>query len=101
MTAVEQAAESFRRAIQASCFGEAQHLLDEYARAVNAVLAERGPQDDRSMEAVRHALDLMQWAGRVVRSGRAHATMELARLSAGRPYLAPAGKQAATVQLVG
>jgi hypothetical protein len=101
MTAVEEAGEKVRRAIQGGSFGEAQQLLAVYVRAVNAALAETAPPDSRAVETIRGALDLLHWASRAVRSGRAQAAMELARLSAGRPYLARAREAAATVQLVG
>ena len=68
---------------------------------MNATLAEADPRDPRCTEAVSAALDLLHWADRAVRAGRAHALKELARLSAGRPYRVPPPAPAAKIQLLG
>jgi L-fucose isomerase-like protein len=101
MTALEAAEQNVRRAVQGGSFGEVQNHLAAYAHAVDALLAETGTHDQHAAATVRRALDFLRWAGRVARAGRAHAAMELARVSARRPYLAPARGQSATIQLTG
>ncbi len=63
-----------KKAIRSGCYQEALRLLSEYAREADAP------------EHPEEALRLLSWAARTVRAGRAHAALELARLSAGHAY---------------
>jgi len=95
VTPIEEAQERLQRAVRAGSYAEAQHCLTEYTRAVNAALAAAGPQGRSAIDTVGSALDLLHWADRAVRCGRAHAAAELARLASARPYR-PASPQPAT-----
>ena len=101
MTSFRQAGDRLQRAVNAGAYAEAERCLLAYTQAVEAVLAEADPRDQRCTEAVGAALDLLHWADRAVRAGRAHTVKELARLSASRPYRARPPAPAAKIQLVG
>jgi hypothetical protein len=96
---LEENGASLREAASSGSYAEAQTRLAEFARAVAAAVAGFPPGDSRARETVRQAIDLLHWTGRVVRAGRAHTAVELARLSAGRPYRGLATRSPPTFRL--
>ena len=101
MPSLGEAGKLLRNAVKSGSYAEAECCLLAYTEGVNAVLAEADPRDQRCTEAVSAALDLLRWADRAVRAGRAHTLGELARLSAGRPYHARPPAPASKIQLLG
>ena len=99
MSPLEEAQDRLQRAVNTGSYAEAQHRLAEYTRAVNAALAKAGPGDRRAIDTVSSALDLLHWADRAVRAGRAHDSAGLARLAATRPYRGAPRQTAARFQL--
>jgi len=76
---LEEVRDRLRQAVTTGSYQEAQRRLMEYAGAVSAA---------PDAATVRSALDLLRWADRAVRAGRAHAAAEAERLAASRPYRA-------------
>jgi hypothetical protein len=101
MRAPEEAGAALRRAVASGAAGEVQRCLDEYTAAVNAALAASRSGGRGAVETLGQALELLRWAGRVVRAQRAHAALELAQLSNRRRYLPSPPRPAGTFQLRG
>ncbi len=99
MTAVEEARQRFRHAVSTGSYAEAQSCLDQYTRAVSAGLETSGPDDPAAADMVTAALELLRWADRAVRSGRAHDAGRLAQLVLARPYRPMPPQPAASFQL--
>jgi len=83
---LNDASRRLTRAVTTGCYEDALLFLTEYTRGVNATLAKLDPESQEALAIVSRALDLLQWAHRVVRADRAHAAQELERLSALRTY---------------
>jgi hypothetical protein len=98
---ISQAGDRLRKAVAGEAFAEAESCVAEYSRAV-AEAAGRLPEGDgQALETVREAVDLLTWAERAIRASRGHTMNELARVTAGRAYRAPAGRREPAYRLEG
>jgi hypothetical protein len=84
------AADRLRRAVVAEAYEQVDTALADYRREVEAALA-ASSNEPPPRAIVREALDLTNWALRVVRSARAHTSDKLEQVSAVLRYrtLAP------------
>jgi hypothetical protein len=78
----QQAADRLRRAVTREAYDEVQTAVADYRREVEAALAAWRPDEPPPVEVVREAMDLTQWALRVVRAARARTSSKLDQVSA-------------------
>jgi hypothetical protein len=83
-----EAADRLRRAVVAEAYDDVETALTDYRREVEAALAAWSPIQPPPRAMVREALDLSNWALRVVRSARAHTSDKLEQVSAVLRYRA-------------
>ena len=82
----QQAADRLRRAVAAEAYDELQAAIAEYRREVEAAIAARQPHEPPPVEVAREAVDLTEWALRVLRSARAQTAARLEQVSAALRY---------------
>lgn len=78
----KEAADRVRRAVVSEAYDDVQEALADYRREVEAVLAAWSANEPPPLEIVREAMDLTNWALRVVRSARARTSEKLEQVSA-------------------
>ncbi|MCC7175680.1 MAG: hypothetical protein IT159_10835 [Bryobacterales bacterium] len=100
-TPLEDARDRLQRAVRRGSYQEAGRLLEEYSRAVRAALVSTALDSGPPAATLRSALDVLRWADRVVRAGRAHDAARLAKLGASRTYRPARPARAATWELEG
>jgi hypothetical protein len=101
LSGLEEAGASLRRAVDSGSYAEAQDLVAPYVRAMEDAAGHFPSGDTAAVEIIRQSISLLQGATRMVRAGRAHTALELARLSVGRPYRGLAAGSAPTFTLEG
>lgn len=101
MSGLEEAGASLRRAVNSGSYAEAQDLLAHYVRTMQDAAGHCPSGDPEAVEIIRQSIGLLHWATRMVRAGRAHTAVELARLSVGRRYRGLAAGSAPTFTLEG
>lgn len=101
LSGLEEAGASLRRAVNSGSYAEAQDLVAPYVRAIQDVAGHFPSGDAEAVEIIRQAIGVLHWATGMVRAGRAHTAVELARLSVGRRYRGPAAASAPTFTLEG
>ncbi len=75
-----QAENRLRKAVAAGSFEEAQDALSEFRRRLDEGLASLPSGDPRAASLARKALEVLEWARRMVLAARAHSGMRMARL---------------------
>ncbi len=85
----QQAADRLRRAVTREAYDEVHEAIADYRREVEAVVAAWRPGTPPPVEVVREAMDLTQWALRVVRAARARTSDKLDQVSAVLRYRIP------------
>ena len=85
----QQAADRLRRAVAREAYDEVHQAIAEYRREVEAVVAAWRPGEPPPVEVVREAMDLTQWALRVVRAARARTSNKLDQVTAVLRYRIP------------
>jgi hypothetical protein len=101
LSGLAEAGASLRRAVNSGAYAEARDLLAHYVRAMEDAAGHFPSGDPEAVEIIQQAAGLLDWATRMVRAGRAHTAVELARLSVGRPYRDLAAGSAPTFTLEG
>ena len=101
MSGLEEAGASLRRAVNSGSYAEARDLVAHYVRAMEDAAGHCPSGDPEAVEIIRQSVGLLRWATRMVRAGRAHAALELMRLSVGRRYRGLAAGSAPTFKLEG
>jgi len=86
----QQAADRLRRAVTREAYDEVHTAIADYRREVEAALAAWNRDEPPPVEVVREAMDLTQWALRVVRAARARTSDKLDQVSAALRYRAAA-----------
>jgi hypothetical protein len=79
---LRQQAARLRQTVCAEAYDEAEAAIKDYRREVEAVLEAWPPTEPPPLEVVREAMDLTNWALRVVRSARARTSDKLEQVSA-------------------
>jgi hypothetical protein len=77
-----EAADRLRRAVVSEAYDDVQTALADYRREVEAALAAWSSNEPPPLEVVREAMELTNWALRVVRSARARTSNKLEQVSA-------------------
>jgi hypothetical protein len=84
----QQAADRLRRAVTREAYDEVYAAIADYRREAEATIAAWHPDEPAPVEVVREAMDLTQWALRVVRAARARTSDKLDQVSAVLRYRA-------------
>jgi len=77
-----EAAERLRLAVVSEAYGDVQTALADYRREVEAVVSAWSSPEPPPLDVVREAMDLTNWALRVVRSSRARTRDKIEQVSA-------------------
>ena len=75
------AADRLRRAITVEAYDEVQAALADYRREVEAAVAALQAHAPAAVDVVREAIDLTEWALRILRSARARTGSRLQQVS--------------------
>ena len=78
----KQAAERLRQAVASESYEDVQTALADYRREVEAAVSAWSSPEPPPIEVVREALDLTNWALRVVRCSRARTRDKIGQVSA-------------------
>jgi hypothetical protein len=78
----KEAAERLRRAVASEAYDDVQTALKDYRREVEAAVSAWSSPEPPPLEVVREAMELTNWALRVVRASRARTRDKIEQVSA-------------------
>ena len=85
-----EAAERLRRAVASEAYDDVETALADYRREVEAAVSAWSSPEPPPTEVVREAMDLTNWALRVVRCSRARTRDKIEQVSTVLHYSTPA-----------